>query len=158
MHAPDLSGPPDWTPARLPHLIYAHPDSQFLVGEPAEGRVCVRYFQRPDGHLGGKVWFGPRAEGPPGHAHGGAIAAVLDEVMGGAAWLAGHPVMTIDMAVRYRKAVPLNQVYTLHGGVERVEGRKVHMVGSLLLDDRALATSTGVFLVMTRNPFAGLKA
>lgn len=156
MHAPNLSGLPEWTPAALPHLTFAQPDRQFLAGDGTDGRICVRYFNTPAGHLSGRIWFGPRAEGPPGHAHGGAIAAALDELMGGAAWLAGHPVMTVEMTVRYRTAVRLGQVYTLHGGVERVDGRKVYTHGRLMRKDAVLSSATGVFLILTNNPFEGL--
>lgn len=159
MQPPDLTPPPDcadWTPARLPHLAFATPDRQFLEGTFEEGRLCVRYFRQPDGRLGGTVWFGPRAEGPPGHAHGGSIAAVLDEAMGGSAWLAGHPVMTREMTVRYHKAVPLGGVYLLDAGVERVEGRLVHVRGVLRHGARVHARATGIFAIMTRNPFEGL--
>jgi acyl-coenzyme A thioesterase PaaI-like protein len=153
MTAPDLSPPPGCTPFALPHLKFASESAQFLGSTPEDGRVTVRYFKAPEGGLLGRVWFGPRAEGPPGHAHGGAIAAVLDEVMGGAAWLAGHPVMTASMSVHYRRAVPLGRVYTLRGHVKEVDGRKVHLVGELCDDDTVYDTSTGVFIVLSKNPF-----
>lgn len=157
MDAPDLTPPDGWRPAQLPHLVYATPDRQFLDGSFEEGRVCIRYFQQPDGRLGGTIWFGPRAEGPPGHAHGGSIAAALDEAMGGGAWLAGHPVMTREMTVRYLKPVPLGGVYLLEGGVDAVDGRKVHVSGVLRDAEQVYSRSTGVFVIMKRNPFAALQ-
>ena len=156
MIAPDLSPPPGCTPFELPHLAYASESAQFLVSTPEDGRVMVRYYRDADDALIGRVWFGPRAEGPPGHAHGGAIAAVLDEIMGGAAWLAGHPVMTMSMSVRYRQPVPLKRVFTLRGRVERVDGRKVHMIGELRDGETVYDTSTGVFITLKANPFKGM--
>ena len=48
----------------------------------------IHYFRTgPDRSLRAKVLFGPGTQGPPGHAHGGSMAAVLDEAMGGAAWM-----------------------------------------------------------------------
>src|SRR5690349_800846 len=35
-----------------------------------------------DYHLAGTVTFGPAYEGPPGHVHGGLIAAMFDEMLG----------------------------------------------------------------------------
>lgn len=150
---PDLRPPPGCTPVELPHLKFATESAQFLNSSPGDGRIMTRYCRTPAGELLGRAWFGPRTEGPPGHAHGGAIAAVMDEIMGGAAWLAGHPVMTATMSVGYRRAVPLGRVYTLLGHVTRVDGRKVHMRGELRDGERVHATGTGVFIIMQRNPF-----
>src|SRR5581483_8778821 len=38
----------------------------------------------PDGehHIEGTVTFGPAYEGPPGHCHGGLVAAIFDELLG----------------------------------------------------------------------------
>ena len=51
--------------------------------------------------------FDKRHQGPPGHADGGSLAAVLDEAMGAAVWLAGHSVVAAHLswitASRYRK-------------------------------------------------------
>ena len=40
--------------------------------------------------------------GPPGHVHGGAMAAALDEAMGAVCWMNGHPVVaaTISREIR----------------------------------------------------------
>ena len=44
---------------------------------------------------------GPPIEGPPGHAHGGSMAAVLDEAMGAAAWMEGHLVVAVRLATSF---------------------------------------------------------
>ena len=55
----------------------------FVSGKPQSGLLRVHYFERQgDDAIVGRAWFGPGAAGPPGHAHGGSIAAVLDEAMG----------------------------------------------------------------------------
>src|ERR1019366_6066571 len=45
----------------------------------------------------GTVRFGPAHMGPPGLAHGGIIASVLDQVLGIATQVAGHPGMTAEL-------------------------------------------------------------
>ena len=78
-----------WTP--IDPLGSVGTGRSFVSGEPDGDRLRVCYYRRDrDGALVGKIWFGPGAEGPPGHAHGGSMAAVLDEAMGAGAWLAGH--------------------------------------------------------------------
>lgn len=62
----------------------------FVSGDADDDRLRVAYFRRnEDDALLATVWFGSKAEGPPHHAHGGSIAAVLDEAMGASAWICG---------------------------------------------------------------------
>ncbi|HXT52702.1 MAG TPA: PaaI family thioesterase, partial [Thermoanaerobaculia bacterium] len=71
----------------------------FVSGDPVGDTLRVAYFRREgDGRLMGRAWFGPGTAGPPGHAHGGAMAAVLDEAMGAAAWMAGHIAVAAHLA------------------------------------------------------------
>src|SRR5579862_568566 len=44
--------------------------------------------------------------GPPGRAHGGVVAALLDEVTGFSAFVAGAPGMSVALSVRFRTATP----------------------------------------------------
>ncbi len=50
----------------------------------------------------GRVTFGVAYEGPPGHVHGGFLAAAFDEVLGMAQSLTGNPGMTGTLTIRYR--------------------------------------------------------
>eukprot|EP00053_Salpingoeca_punica_P026785 m.226360 g.226360 ORF g.226360 m.226360 type:complete len:159 (+) comp90632_c0_seq1:62-538(+) len=65
----------------------------------ANERLRVKYFKKPaatpDGlaELRGKAYFGHACEGPPGLAHGGSQAAVLDEAMGTVVWVNGGRVL-----------------------------------------------------------------
>lgn len=79
----------------------------------------------------GRAWFGPETEGPPGHAHGGSMAAVLDETLGAAAWAAGHPVVVASLKVDFRAMLPLGTDATFETWIESIDGRKVHTRGRL---------------------------
>lgn len=104
----------------------------FVSGDPHSDRLRVRYFRRQtDEAFVAKAWFGPRTEGPPGHAHGGSIAAVLDEAMGAAAWFAGHAVVAARLTVDFRAMLPLETVVLIETRLDRVEGRKVHLVSRM---------------------------
>jgi acyl-coenzyme A thioesterase PaaI-like protein len=46
-------------------------------------------------------------EGAPGHAHGGALALILDEAQGVLCHHLGHYVMTDGFSIKYHKATPL---------------------------------------------------
>lgn len=145
--APDLSPEPGWAePLRAEKRAHA----SFVSGDPEGPRLRVRYYRDPatDDRVG-KVWFGPMAEGPPGHAHGGSIAAVLDEAMGTNCWQRGHRVLAGTLQIVYRRAVPLGTVARIRTSIERIEGRKVHAAGALVDEAGVVwAEGSGVFVIM----------
>ena len=51
--------------------------------------------------------FGSAYEGPPGHVHGGWVAAAFDEVLGYVQSLGGNPGMTGRLITHYRRPTPL---------------------------------------------------
>jgi acyl-coenzyme A thioesterase PaaI-like protein len=144
-----LSGPPapldeaheGWT------LLPPHSERglhSFVSGEPDGMRLRVRYFLNDtDGSIIGRAWFGPLAEGPPGHAHGGSMAALLDEAMGAAAWLAGHRVLAAKIAIDFKKPMPLGSSVLLRAWVERAEGRRVFTRGELFIPRDATDLKSG---------------
>lgn len=123
----------------------------FVSGDPHGQRLRVKYYRRTaDGALVGKAWFGPGALGPPGHAHGGAMSAVLDEAMGLAAWLAGYRVVAARLTVDFRSMMPLGTVAWIEISEERTEGRKIHMAGRLRSQDGTIfAESIGLFIQLS---------
>jgi len=135
--APQVTPPAGWTPCQP--FPEAPANNSFVSGGPAGRRLRVAYYRRqPDHALVGKAWFGPETEGPPGHAHGGSIAAVLDEVLGGAAWAAGHPVVVARLSVDFRLMIPLGTDATFETTVTAVDGRKVTTRGRLLDESGAV--------------------
>lgn len=130
----------------------------FVSGDPDGDRLRVRYFRRvADGGLIGRVWFGPGAEGPPGHVHGGAMAAVLDEAMGASAWVAGHAVLAANITIQFREMLPLQSIVTVEVGVTNVNGRKVTTRGRLVgADGVTHAEGEGLFIELGAARFAKL--
>jgi acyl-coenzyme A thioesterase PaaI-like protein len=101
-----VTAPADWSP--YDPFVGLRPARSFVTDEPGGDRLRVAYFRRGDEPvLLGKAWFGPGAEGPPGIAHGGSVASVLDEALGAAAWMAGHRVLVARLIVDFRERVPL---------------------------------------------------
>lgn len=120
--------------AGFAHLSPPHVSlyKSFVLGDQAGGRFLIRYYKQQDGGLvAAKVCFGPGAQGPPGHAHGGSIAAVLDETMSAAVWVAGRAVLAAELTVRFRKMLPLEAPCIAEAGVARARGRKVWAWGRL---------------------------
>jgi len=132
-----LAGDAGWTPFDAPSLVGA--SLRFVSGEPHGNRYRVRYFRAADQTLRARVWFGPETEGPPGHAHGGSMAAVLDEVLGLAAWAAGYPIVVGNLNVSFRNLLPLEQVVSVESEIVSAEGRKVLVHGRICQGETVFA-------------------
>ena len=156
--APPVEPDEGWTP--VDPLRIEGGRGSFVSGEPEGQRLRVAYFRRAsDGRLVGRAWFGPGTAGPPGHAHGGSMAAVLDEAMGAAAWMAGHPVVAVHLETDFKRMLPLGTDATFEAWVERVEGRKVHT--RAVLTDREgepFAEASAIFVRLDKTRLAPVLA
>ena len=90
--------------------------------------------------------FGSAYEGPPGHVHGGFVAAAFDEVLGYAQSLSGAPGMTGTLTVRYRKPTPLHEELLFEASLTRVEGRKIFTEATVKAGGMVTAESEGIFI------------
>lgn len=136
-YSPELGGEPGWTPFDAPSLVGK--SLRFVSGEPDGDRFRLRYYRDEEQHLKARVWFGPETEGPPGHAHGGSMAAVLDEVLGLAAWTAGYPSVVGNLNISFRNLLPLKKVVTVETKIVSVEGRKIMVHGRIFCDKATYA-------------------
>jgi uncharacterized protein (TIGR00369 family) len=112
-------------------------------------------FRLEDGRVKTGFTLDERQQGPPQHAHGGCLSAVLDEAMGAAVWCAGHPVVAARLEIDFRKAVPLGRPVTVEAWVVRASGRKVWAESALRLADGTLATEGRGLFVEARKFFDG---
>jgi acyl-coenzyme A thioesterase PaaI-like protein len=141
--APAAVPEPGWEPV----IPFPSPEGTFLH----EGdRVRIAYFRKPDQpQLYAKAWFGARTMGPPGHVHGGAMAATLDEAMGAAAWMNNHHCVAATITISFLAMLPIDTETIVEARIDRVEGRKVHL-SSTLADPsgRIVAQGTSLFIVL----------
>ena len=100
------------------------------------------------GAVVGTATFTEIYEGPPGHIHGGFIAAAFDEVLGMAQSLTGRPGMTGTLTIKYRSPTPLNTPIVFQGWVERVDGRKIFTKGTAHNGETLCAEAEVLFLSM----------
>lgn len=149
---------PGWTP--LPDFAELAATRSFVSGDPGGDRLRVALFRRDDdGAVVGRAWFGSLAEGPPGHVHGGAMAALLDETMGLCCWVEGHRVLAKDLSVAFRRPLPLDSVVTFECRIAAVDGRIVSTVGRLLLPSLdVVADGRGTFATLPAEKLARLFA
>jgi acyl-coenzyme A thioesterase PaaI-like protein len=111
----------------------------------------VRCFKTAEGVVS-PITIPRQYEGPPGAAHGGIVAAYLDEVLAAAVlrgtariWVTG------ELTVRYVKPVPTETSIIGRGSLVADHGRYVDVEGRLeeLSTGRVLATARGRFFPVT---------
>jgi uncharacterized protein (TIGR00369 family) len=90
-----------------------------------------------------------RHTGPPGHAHGGIIATILDEAMGKANRITQVTAVTQKMTVEYLRLVPLGKPLIVEGWQRSISGRvHVNMAELRSLEGEILARSEGTFIAI----------
>ena len=90
-----------------------------------------------------------RYTGPPGHAHGGIIATILDEAMGKVNKFRSVVALTKSMEIEYMKPVPLGKKLTVTGREREVNARTHINVAEITNENgEILARSTGTFIAV----------
>jgi acyl-coenzyme A thioesterase PaaI-like protein len=152
MTAPTATPEPGWEPV----VPFPSPEGTFL----ADGdRVRLAYFRKPgEPVLYGKAWFGKKTMGPPGHVHGGAMAATLDEAMGAAAWMNDHHSVAATITISFLAMLPIETETIVEARIDRVEGRKIFL-SSTLTDPagRKVAEGTALFVVLKDDALRALR-
>jgi hypothetical protein len=115
------------------------------ANNPIAPPLVMQVVGDPNGehHIEGSIMFGPAYEGPPGHCHGGFVAAMFDELLG---FVQLQPGFTAYLKVDYRKPTPLNRKLALKGWIDHIDGRKRLIRGTCSLDGALLTEAEGLFI------------
>ena len=156
--APQAIPEPGWTTIKT---FPTHGEGRpFLSGDTEGNRVRVAYFLRKvDGVVCARAWFGWAAQGPPGHAHGGSIATVLDETMGVAVLHSGYLAVLASLTVQYREKVPLGTDTVVEAEVCRTERRKIYTRAVMRCheDGRLFAEAEGLYVMQNLEQLCEMK-
>lgn len=99
--------------------------------------------------------LGAAFEGAPQRAHGGAVAAVFDDIMGYVLLLRETPAFTGRLGVSYRAPTPVETPLLATAWMDRREGRKLFMAATLTTPDGDLiAEGDGVFIAIPPERFS----
>ncbi len=104
--------------------------------------------------------FKPREEHQsyPGRLHGGIISTILDETLGRAIMMHSASQVwgvTVDLQVRFKKPVPLNEELRVIGRITKDSSRFFEGTGELLLADGTVAaTGHGRYLKVPLDKIA----
>jgi acyl-coenzyme A thioesterase PaaI-like protein len=122
--------------------VIKHHDGCFGCG-------LVDLARTPEG-VAGTFVVSAELQGPPGFAHGGIMATVLDEAM--ALLLQDREIyaLTTGLDVRLRAAAPVGTVVELSARIEREEGRRLYLSARAGGGETEFATAGGVFVRVER--------
>ena len=140
--------------ASLEEINYTQPGSSFHqcfgCGPDHDIGLRVRTF-RGQGEVLSPIIIPKRYLGPPTGAHGGIVAAYLDEVLAGAAVNhTGRVHWTGELSVRYVKPTPVERPLVGRGRAVKQSGKYLDLEGTLedLETGEVVAKATGRFFSM----------
>lgn len=136
-----------------------HREACFGCGPENEHGLRLRVRDAGDGTLVCNLRFPERFQGGPGVAHGGAIAAVLDDVLGTVGLALGQPAVTGRITVTYRRPVVLGQDVEVRAWKASESGRKIVVKGELRDSlGRVLAEGEALMVVIQAGHFSRFAA
>ena len=100
---------------------------------------------------------GPACEGPPGHAHGGIIAALFDDATAFLTRLLDETCVASELTVHYRRPVPIGRPLHIEARVTRRDGRRIYTEATMHDGDTTVARRDvyqGDHRVMTTATYA----
>jgi uncharacterized protein (TIGR00369 family) len=104
----------------------------------------------------GRAWLTvaipPAYQGWEGIAHGGIVAALLDEVSAYAGMAVSMQIVTAELKIRYLKPVPTGREVTVEARVREQVRRSVTIEAVLTCQGEALARSVGRMVVLKSAP------
>jgi len=135
-----------------------HSTGCFICGEENLPGVRARFFVEGNEVLG-RVSIPRNLNGYKDIAHGGVVAALLDETMGWAATVFGeaHPMyVTGELTVKYLAPVPVEAEVEVRSRLVEDAGRLAYCEGVLLCGGKLCARAKGKFVAMSPEGTAGV--
>jgi acyl-coenzyme A thioesterase PaaI-like protein len=100
-----------------------------------------------------RTTLGPAFEGAPGRAHGGTVAALLDEVMGFVLSIHATPAYTGRLTVTYRTPTPLGVELAMRAWLRSRHGRKLRITAEAHQGSTLVAQAEGLFVAVEPERF-----
>jgi uncharacterized protein (TIGR00369 family) len=113
----------------------------FVCGSTNPHSIGLTWWIDESGILTAEFTLVDAQQGPPGYAHGGASAAILDEAMGLAVWAAGLKVAAVNLEINYHKPAPLRRPLALEARISERSETKAISTGEIRLPDGTVAVS-----------------
>lgn len=85
-------------------------------------------------------------EGAPGRSHGGMVSAIFDDLLGSVPMLHGKVAFTASLTINYVAPSPILAPVTFRAWADRIEGKKLYLVGEAHHNDELVTTATALFI------------
>lgn len=146
--------------------------ADFRMAIPTDGRVdrhqlfadsVVSGAANPMG-LGAHLWrddsvavmdvtLGKAFEGAPGRAHGGIVAALIDETMGLVLAINEKLAFTAQLDITYVAPTPIDQPLVARAWLVREDGRKLSIEATIESDSRVIVKASALFISVDPQKF-----
>ncbi len=114
--------------------------------------------RREDDEAVGTIELAAGWEGAPGRAHGGIVAACVDETIGGLLPIIGTMAFTAKLDLRYKAPCPLATPLEFRANLARRDGRKLHIECTGTSPEGRFVEATALFITVELDHLAGLVA
>ena len=102
--------------------------------------------RRPEGGVAGRFFVKQDHQGPPGQAHGGILAAALDETMALLLHGQGTRALTGRLEVDLSAPAPVGAFVDVEADVDRAEERRIEVGARASVEGELVAEARGVFV------------
>ena len=133
-----------------------HSSGCFLCGDENPCGVRTRFFVE-GGEVCSRITLPRHVNGYKNVAHGGVLAALLDESMGWAATVFGasrRMYLTGELTVKYLAPVPVGEPIEIRSRLLEDAGRIAYSEGELICGEKVCVRARGKFLPMSREATA----
>lgn len=100
-----------------------------------------------------EVTLGKAFEGAPGRAHGGVVAALIDETMGVVLGIAEVLAFTAQLDITYRAPTPIGHPIRVTAWLTKHEGRKLSIEAKVEDGETLIASATALFISVDPQAF-----
>lgn len=141
--------------AFMPALVEGSPVDHFadcvVSGKENPMGIAIDVWKVSEVEVVSRVTLGPAFEGAPGRAHGGIVAAIFDDTMGGVLTVRSRPAFTAWLRVEYHHPTPMGVELEFRARLDDEDGRKLYMSGEAIHEDVRFASATALFIAIPRE-------
>ncbi len=121
----------------------------FACGMENEAGLRLRFFDNGHNEVLAAFTLAAEHEGYPGIAHGGIVAAILDEVAGRTMMIGDHQrfFITAQLEIRYRQPVPIGRPLQAVGWLTRQKGRLTFAHAEIRSPEQTVLAEADLLLV-----------
>ena len=131
---------------RPPAERLQHHELCFGCGQANLFGLQLELERQPQGGVAGRFFVKQDHQGPPGYAHGGVIAAALDEAMALLLHGRGAMALTGRLEIELQAPAPVGSFVSVEAEVGESNGRRITAVATARGEAGALATARGTFI------------